>query len=70
MSMQTQTLDIDGMHCEHCVEAVREALESVRGLSVERVEIGAAEVAHDPDAVTSEQLAAVLDEAGYALASA
>jgi len=70
MSMQTQTLDIDGMHCEHCVEAVREALESVRGLSVERVEIGAAKVAHDPDAVTSEQLAAVLDEAGYALASA
>jgi copper chaperone len=65
-----ETLSIDGMHCEHCVEVVREALESARGVSVEHVEIGAAEVGYDPDTVSRDQLATVLDDAGYELASA
>lgn len=67
--METRTLTIDGMHCSHCVEVVRETLESVRGVSVERVEVGTAEVAYDADAVSHTQLATVLDEAGYELAS-
>jgi len=70
MSTRTEHLEIDGMHCQHCVEAVREALESVRGLSVERVEIGTAEVTYESDTVTTEQLATVLDDVGYDLASA
>jgi len=70
MSTQTQTLEIDGMHCQHCVEAVREALEAVRALSVERVEVGTAEVSYDPDAVSRDQLATVLDDVGYDLVSA
>jgi len=69
MSTKTQTLEIDGMHCEHCVEAVREALESVRGLSVDRVEVGTAEVAYEADTVSPEQLATVLDDVGYELVS-
>jgi copper chaperone CopZ len=69
MSTTTQTLEIGGMHCEHCVEAVREALESVRGLSVDRVEVGTAEVTYEPDAVSPEQLATVLDDVGYELVS-
>ncbi|PQJ36548.1 hypothetical protein BSZ35_16230 [Salinibacter sp. 10B] len=68
--MSTQTLTIDGMHCEHCVEAVREALESVRGVSVEHVEVGRADVAYDPSAVSEDQLATVLDDVGYELSSA
>ena len=70
MSTQTRTLEIDGMHCAHCVEAVREALESVRGLEVNRVEVGTAEVAYEPDAVSRQQLATVLDDVGYDLVSA
>ena len=67
---QQRTLTIDGMHCEHCVEAVREALESVQELSVNHVEIGAAEVTYEADALTREQLATVLDDVGYELVSA
>ena len=67
---QQKTLSIDGMHCEHCVEVVREALESVRGVSVERVEVGTADVAYDPSEVSDDQLATVLDDAGYDLVSA
>lgn len=28
-----QTIDIDGMSCEHCEETVKEALESVTGVT-------------------------------------
>jgi copper chaperone len=70
MSVQTRTLEIDGMHCQHCVEAVREALESIRAVSVEQVEVGAAEVSFDPDAVSPDQLKTVLDDVGYDLVSA
>ncbi len=64
---QHETLSIEGMHCEHCVEIVREALESVRDVSVERVEVGTAEVQYDADSVSRDQLATVIDDAGYDL---
>jgi copper chaperone len=64
---QHETLSIEGMHCEHCVEIVREALESVRGVSVESVDIGTAKVTYDADLVSRDQLATVIDDAGYDL---
>jgi copper chaperone len=64
------TLEIDGMHCDHCVEAVRDALETVRDLEVHRVEIGTAEVTYDPSDLSTDQLATILDDAGYELVSA
>jgi len=67
---QQETLSIDGMHCDHCVEVVRETLESVQGLSVEHVDVGTATVAYDADSVSRDQLATVLDDAGYDLVSA
>ena len=67
---EQSTLTIEGMHCEHCVESVREALESVRGVSVDRVAVGTADVAYDPSMVSQDQLATVLDDAGYELISA
>jgi copper chaperone len=66
---QQKTLSIEGMHCDHCVEIVREALTSVRGVSVGDVEIGAAEVEYDPATTSLDQLEAVLDDAGYELSS-
>jgi copper chaperone CopZ len=66
---QQKTLSIDGMHCEHCVEVVREALESVRGVSVEHVEVGTADVTYDPSSVSDDQVETVLEDAGYSLAS-
>jgi copper chaperone len=65
--MSTQTLSIDGMHCEHCVASVRDALEDLDGVSVEDVEIGRAKIS--VDSVTVDELSAALDEAGYELVS-
>jgi len=65
MATQDRTLTIDGMHCEHCVDRVEEALTGVDGVAVRNVAIGTAEVSYDASEVTDEQLAAVLDDAGY-----
>lgn len=65
--MSTKTLTINGMHCEHCVASVRDALEALDGVSVENVEIGQAKIS--VDSVTDDELSAVLDEAGYELVS-
>jgi copper chaperone CopZ len=67
-TIQQKTLSIDGMHCEHCVDAVQEALAGIAGVTVEAVEIGAAEVSYDPSLVSRDQLVAALDDAGYDLA--
>ena len=65
MSSQTQTLTIDGMHCEHCVEAVEDALSGVHGVTVLDVQIGTAEVAYDNDDVTDDEIRVAIDRAGY-----
>lgn len=64
-TMQQRTLEIDGMHCDHCVDAVRSALDSVEDLSVLSVEVGTAAVSYDPDDVSTDRIAAALDDAGY-----
>ena len=67
MSTQDRTLTIDGMHCEHCVDVVEDALAGLDGVTVQDVEIGSAQVAYDPAEVSGDAFAAALDDAGYAL---
>jgi copper chaperone CopZ len=63
--MQT-TLSISGMSCGHCVQAVREALASVPGVTVEQVRIGAATLSYDPAAVAIDDVVRAIEDAGYA----
>lgn len=64
---QQETLSIDGMHCEHCVDVVRDALSSLDGVTVDDIDVGHATISHD-GSVPRKRLAAVLDDAGYSLA--
>jgi copper chaperone CopZ len=64
---EQHTLEIDGMHCEHCVAAVRSTLESLEALTVQDVEVGTAEVTYDPAEITTDQLAEAIDDAGFEL---
>ena len=61
------TLKIDGMSCGHCVRGVTEALQSVKGVTVTKVDLatGSAIVEHAPETSASELVAAVVEE-GYA----
>lgn len=63
--VSTATLTIGGMSCQHCVRAVREALEAVPGVTVARVEIGSAEVSFDSNQSSADAIAAAVSDAGY-----
>ena len=59
-------LSIDGMHCDACVRRVTNALKGVEGVRVESVEVGSANVAFDAAIVDPEQIAAAVDQIGFA----
>jgi Cu+-exporting ATPase len=65
----TDTIQIDGMHCEHCVESVREALEGVEGATPASVEIGTASVRYDSGETGPEEIDRAVEEAGYEVTS-
>ena len=65
MTVNTTTYTVTGMTCGHCAASVREEISAIPGVAVD-VASGAVEVtAKQP--VTREQVAAAVDEAGYAL---
>ncbi len=63
--MKRVNLAITGMHCGHCVHAVREALAAVPGVQVEQVEIGSASVSLSDDSAGVTPLIDAVYEAGY-----
>lgn len=65
---ETLSMRVEGMSCQHCVRAVRDALAEVPGVEVRSVEVGAATVAYDPSQTTTAQIADAVRDAGYELA--
>ncbi len=71
--MAEQTFAVTGMTCEHCVHAVQTELGALPGVHAVTVDLGAGGTSTvrvtGADELTSEQVAAALDEAGdYRLA--
>ena len=62
--MPQLSLSIDGMSCGHCVSAVREALESVPGVTVMSVAVGSATV-DAPDPAPIDSIRQAVEDAGY-----
>jgi copper ion binding protein len=63
--MEQLTLKIDGMSCGHCVARVEKALKKLDGVSVNRVEIGAADLVYDPAKTPFARIREAIDDAGY-----
>jgi copper chaperone len=63
--MEALHLDIAEMSCGHCVRHVTEALRSLEGVQVGKVEIGAAELAFDPRLVSVDRIEQAVADAGY-----
>lgn len=63
--MKNETLTIEGMSCDHCVRAVRRALEQTPGVEVRDVTIGSAEIGYDPATVDPATIADAIEEEGY-----
>ncbi len=62
-----ETLTITGMTCEHCVRAVRQAIDGVDGAHAESVAIGTATVTYNRGDARADVREAVQSE-GYAIA--
>jgi copper chaperone len=63
--MQHLSLEISGMSCGHCVQAVTNALNQVAGVKVDSVEIGRANVLFDPSRTASDTVIRAVSDAGY-----
>jgi copper chaperone len=61
----TLNLAIEGMHCEACVRRVTSALQSVEGVAVKSVEVGAAKVVFDAAETSAQDITAALDRNGF-----
>ena len=67
--MATETITIEGMTCQHCVKAVREALEDLEGVQVDDVQIGSARITYDPDEVERDEIVEAVEDEGYEVAA-
>jgi copper chaperone len=65
--MTTKKLNILGMSCQHCVNAVKNELSKL-DLKVKDVKIGSAEVEYDENKITENTLKEAIETAGYKLA--
>jgi copper chaperone len=65
--MSVVVAQIDGMSCNHCLNAVNQALAAVPGIRVESVRIGRAEVELLPDGASADAVVAAIEGAGYAV---
>jgi copper chaperone len=63
--MQRVTIDIQGMSCSHCLNAVNRALSALPGVEIDSVAIGRADVRFDESATSPAQLEAAVGNAGY-----
>ena len=58
-------LAIEGMSCNHCLNAVNRSLAKLAGVRIKSVAMGRADLEFDPALVTPEQIVAAVVEAGY-----
>jgi len=69
--MTHATLNVEGMTCGHCKDAIEGELNGISGVehSSADFESGVVEVRYDEGRVTTEDLEAAVEEAGYAVSS-
>ena len=63
--MRTLSVQIEGMSCGHCLNAVRQALSTAPGIQVESVQMGRAVVSFDERVTSPSDIEALVSNAGY-----
>lgn len=63
--MQRATLDIEGMSCGHCLNAVSRALAALPSVAIDSVTMGRADVRFDETVTDPAHLETALADAGY-----
>lgn len=63
--MTTQTLEIGGMTCGHCLRTVQQAISGVEGVTLDELQIGKATVTFDETKLGADVIAEAVRDAGY-----
>jgi copper chaperone len=63
--MKRVQFEVTGMSCGHCVKSVKDAVESIGGVTVESVRIGSVAVALDEARTSVGQIVDAIADAGY-----
>ena len=63
----TTTYDVTGMTCGHCAQAVTTEVETITGVTGVTVDVATGKVTVEGEGFTDDEVAAAVDEAGYAL---
>lgn len=66
--MSAKTYAVTGMTCGHCVNAVTQEIGKIDGVDAVDVQLETGAVTVEGEGFTDQQVAAAVDEAGYALA--
>jgi copper chaperone len=67
--MTTQTFQVSGMTCQHCVAAVSQELADLSGVTDVAVDLDSGQVTvTSKERLSVEQVRSAIDEAGYELA--
>lgn len=64
-AMTEITLAIEGMSCNHCLNAVNRGLAKLPGVRIKSVAIGRAELEFDPGQGSPALIVAAIDDAGF-----
>lgn len=68
--MSEKSYTVTGMTCGHCVQSVTAKVSKIDGVDEVAVDLGSGTVTVTGSGYTDDQVAAAVDEAGYALAGA
>lgn len=64
-AMEAVTINIEGMSCGHCLNAVNRALGGLPGVTVDSVQMGRAELSYDAGQTDPLRILAAIEDAGY-----
>jgi copper chaperone len=69
--VSNQTINVDGMTCDHCVNAVTEEISKIPGVTAVNIDLHAGEISPVTitagNEITDANIAAAVEEAGYSI---
>jgi copper chaperone CopZ len=66
--MESLSVKIDGMNCQHCVKRVQQYLSSLDGIYNLNVKVGEATLDYDKNKISPEQIKQTIVKSGYKIA--
>ncbi|MCM3161255.1 MULTISPECIES: copper chaperone CopZ [Metabacillus] len=65
--METVTIKVEGMSCQHCVNSIEGSVGKLEGVSTVKVDLdrGTVNIDFDPEKVTKDKMKDAIEDQGY-----